>query len=67
MPFSHIGLTVSHVPSSSSFFLAALSPLGYHYVGHQGNQIALGIDDAEFLISPESSELELVVETIQGP
>ncbi|KAI9881214.1 MAG: hypothetical protein M1830_007192 [Pleopsidium flavum] len=39
MPVSHIGLTVSHLPTSCSFFLAALQPLGYKYIGQQGNQI----------------------------
>lgn len=55
MPVSHIGLTVSHLPTSCSFFLAALTPLGYHYLGQEGNQIAFGVKDADFFISQESS------------
>lgn len=54
MPVSHIGLTVSHLPTSCSFYLAALSPLGYRYLGHEGNQIAFGRDNADFYISQET-------------
>ena len=45
MPVSHVGLVVSHLPTSCSFFLSALQPLGYRYVGQQGNQILLGVGD----------------------
>ena len=54
MSVSHIGLTVSHLPTSCSFFLAALTPLGYRYIGQQGHQIGFGIDDAEFFIGQET-------------
>ncbi|MCJ1471373.1 hypothetical protein MMC13_000012 [Lambiella insularis] len=54
MPVSHIGLTVSNLPAFCSFFLAALSPLGYKYFGQQGNQIGFGIDQAEFFICQQS-------------
>ncbi|KAL9000894.1 MAG: hypothetical protein Q9169_000649 [Polycauliona sp. 2 TL-2023] len=54
MPVSHIGLTVSHLPTSTSFFLAALAPLGYRYCGHSGKQIGLGIDEAELFLSQET-------------
>lgn len=53
MPFSHIGLTVSHLPQSCSFFLSALQPLGYRYIATQGDQVGFGIDDADFFLSPE--------------
>ncbi|MCJ1462797.1 hypothetical protein MMC07_001400 [Pseudocyphellaria aurata] len=58
MPVSHIGLTVSHLPTSCSFFLAALTPLGYHYLGQEGYQIAFGVKDADFFISQESSSVK---------
>ncbi|KXT01337.1 hypothetical protein AC579_1601 [Pseudocercospora musae] len=51
MPVSHLGLTVSHIPSSTSFFQAALAPLGYRFIGHQGNSIGFGIDSADFFIT----------------
>ncbi|KAK7540594.1 uncharacterized protein J3D65DRAFT_615803 [Phyllosticta citribraziliensis] len=55
MPVSHIGLTVSHLPTSCSFFLAALQPLGYRFLGQQGNQIGLGINnEADFFICQET-------------
>ncbi|KAF2800778.1 hypothetical protein K505DRAFT_369956 [Melanomma pulvis-pyrius CBS 109.77] len=54
MPVSHIGLTVSHLPTSCSFFLSALQPLGYRFIGEQGNQIGLGITDADFFLCQET-------------
>jgi hypothetical protein len=51
MPVSHLGLTVSHIPAASSFYLSALQPLGYRYIGCQGDSIGLGIDDADFFIT----------------
>ncbi|MCJ1250067.1 hypothetical protein MMC30_007293 [Trapelia coarctata] len=54
MPVSHVGLTVSHLPTSCSFFLAALSPLGYRYQGQQDKQIGLGVDQADFFICQQS-------------
>ncbi|KAI4742598.1 hypothetical protein E4T50_06992 [Aureobasidium sp. EXF-12298] len=53
MPVSHVGLTVSHVPSACSFFLSALQPLGYKYVGNQADSVGFGTDDADFFLSPE--------------
>ena len=53
MPLSHVRLTVTHLPSSCSFFLSALQPLGYRYVGQQGDLIGLGVDDADFFLSQE--------------
>ncbi|OSS46315.1 hypothetical protein B5807_08614 [Epicoccum nigrum] len=54
MPVSHFGLTVSHLPASSSFFLSALQPLGYRYLGQQGHQVGFGIRDADFFLSQET-------------
>jgi len=54
MPVSHIGLTVSHLPTSCSFFLAALQPLGYRYIGKWGNQIGLGVVEADFFLTQET-------------
>ncbi len=54
MPVSHIGLTVSHLPTSTSFFLSALQPLGYRYIGQSGDQIGLGIHDADFFLCQET-------------
>ncbi|KAJ4350624.1 hypothetical protein N0V95_004583 [Ascochyta clinopodiicola] len=54
MPVSHIGLTVSHLPTSSSFFLSALQPLGYRYVGQQGHQVGFGIREADFFLCQET-------------
>ena len=51
MPVSHLGLTVSHIPSSTSFYLAALQPLGYHYMGQQGESIGLGINEADLFLT----------------
>lgn len=55
MPVSHIGLTVSHLPTSCSFFLAALTPLGYRYIGQFDGQIGFGVDEPEFFISQETT------------
>ncbi|KAI5247088.1 hypothetical protein E4T42_06074 [Aureobasidium subglaciale] len=57
MPVSHVGLTVSHIPSACSFFLSALQPLGYKYIGNQGDSIGFGTDDADFFLSPEAPGL----------
>jgi hypothetical protein len=51
MPVSHIGLTVSHIPSATSFYLAALQPLGYRFIGHQSDSIGFGIEPADFFLS----------------
>ncbi|KAL8668219.1 MAG: hypothetical protein Q9202_000197 [Teloschistes flavicans] len=58
MPVSHVGLTVSHLPTSCSFFLAALTPLGYRFAGQEGNQIGFGVDGAEFFISQETESVK---------
>ncbi|KAL8938523.1 MAG: hypothetical protein Q9216_003853 [Gyalolechia sp. 2 TL-2023] len=57
MPVAHIGLTVSHLPTSCSFFLAALTPLGYRYIGQIDGQIGFGVDDVEFFISQETANV----------
>lgn len=54
MPVSHIGLTVSHLPTSCSFFLAALQPLGYRFLGQWGNQIGLGVHEPDFFLTQET-------------
>ncbi|KAF2641421.1 hypothetical protein P280DRAFT_312998 [Massarina eburnea CBS 473.64] len=58
MTVSHIGVTVSHLPTSCSFYLAALQPLGYRFVGQQGSQIGLGINDADFFLCQETSSVK---------
>ena len=50
MPVSHLGLTVSRIPEATSFYLGALQPLGYRYIGTQGESIGLGIIDADFFL-----------------
>lgn len=56
MPTS-ITLTVSHLPTSTSFFLAALQPLGYAYRGRSGQTIGFGPENskapADFWITQE--------------
>lgn len=39
---SSIGLTVAHLPTSTSFFLSALQPLEYSYRGRTGQTIGFG-------------------------
>lgn len=51
MPVSHLGLTVSHIPTATSFYLAALQPLGYRFIGHQGDSFGFGVDSADFFIT----------------
>ncbi|KAL8674493.1 MAG: hypothetical protein Q9168_001085 [Polycauliona sp. 1 TL-2023] len=58
MPIAHIGLTVSHLPTSCSFFLAALAPLGYRYCGQSGSHIVFGADHAELFISQETASIK---------
>jgi hypothetical protein len=50
MPVSHIALTVSHLPSSTPFYLAALQPLNYRLIGQRGTSVGLGIDDADVFL-----------------
>lgn len=52
MPVAHIGLAVSNLPASTAFFLVALGPLGYHYIGARGDQIGFGVREADFFLSP---------------
>lgn len=58
MPVAHIGLTVTHLPTSTSFFLSALQPLGYRYIGESGHQIGLGIHNADFFLCQETPGYE---------
>ena len=64
MPVSHICLTVSHLPTSCSFYLAALSPLGYNYIGQQDNQVGFGIVQADFFISQAPAGYEYLIDTV---
>jgi hypothetical protein len=50
-----VGLTVSHLPTSTSFFASALQPLGYRYLGKSGDQIGFGIRDPDFFLCQETS------------
>ncbi|KAL8840217.1 MAG: hypothetical protein Q9170_001424 [Blastenia crenularia] len=58
MPVSHVGVTVSHLPTSCSFFLAALAPLGYRYFGQFDGQVGFGVDEAEFFIGQETGSVK---------
>jgi hypothetical protein len=59
MPVSHIALTVSHLPSACSFYLSALQPLDYHFVGQWGDSVGLGIHgEADLFLTQESAEYE---------
>lgn len=42
MPVSHIALTVTHLPTSVSFYLSALQPLNYVFLGQWGSSVGLG-------------------------
>ena len=53
MPLSQIDLIASHLPTSCSFFLSALSPLGYRCLGHRGKDIAFGVDNVEFYLQQQ--------------
>ncbi|KAK5126341.1 hypothetical protein LTR85_010577 [Meristemomyces frigidus] len=53
MPVSHLGLTVSHIPSATSFYLQALQPLGYRYIGQSGDSIGLGVQEADLFLTQE--------------
>lgn len=58
MPFSHLTLTTSHLPSSTSFFLSCLHPLGYKFIGRSDEYIGFGQnagDPADFWITEGSS------------
>lgn len=58
MPVSHIGLTVPHLPTSCSFFLAALTPLGYRYIGQFDGQIGFGVNEPDFFVSQETARYD---------
>ncbi|KAI9723704.1 MAG: hypothetical protein M1812_001004 [Candelaria pacifica] len=61
MPVSHIGLTVTHLPTSTSFYLSALAPLGYRFIAEHGTQIGFGpahSDEADFFISQEGNGIK---------
>ncbi|PGH10490.1 hypothetical protein AJ80_07534 [Polytolypa hystricis UAMH7299] len=56
MPLSHLTLTVSHLPTSTSFFLSCLQPLGYRFIGRHDNHVGFGSipgEPADFWISEE--------------
>ncbi|QIX00532.1 hypothetical protein AMS68_006049 [Peltaster fructicola] len=50
---SHLGLTVSYIPTSTDFYLSALRPLGYRYHGTRGDSIGLGVHEADFFLTQE--------------
>ncbi|KAL5000820.1 hypothetical protein BDV10DRAFT_28932 [Aspergillus recurvatus] len=47
MPLSHLTLTVSHLPTSTSFFLSCLQPLGYKFIGRHDDYIGFGQNSSE--------------------
>ncbi|KAL3466812.1 hypothetical protein BJX64DRAFT_218167 [Aspergillus heterothallicus] len=47
MPLSHLTLTVSHLPTSTSFFLSCLQPLGYKFIGRHDDYIGFGQNSDE--------------------
>ncbi|PGG99499.1 hypothetical protein AJ79_08501 [Helicocarpus griseus UAMH5409] len=47
MPLSHLTLTVSHLPTSTSFFLSCLQPLGYRFIGRHDNNVGFGSEPGE--------------------
>ena len=53
MPVTHVGLTVSHLPNSTAFYLAALQPLDYRYIGQWGPQIGFGHEEPDFFLTQE--------------
>ena len=55
MPLVNVSLPVSRLPQSTSFFLSALQPLGYQYLGQRGDQqqIGFGVDDPDFFLYQE--------------
>ncbi|WEW57580.1 hypothetical protein PRK78_003047 [Emydomyces testavorans] len=56
MPLSHLTLTVSNLPQSTSFFLSCLQPLGYRFIGRHENSIGFGAEPgkpADFWIAEE--------------
>ena len=59
MTVSHLGITVSHIPSASSFYLQALQPLGYHYIGQSGDSIGLGVHEADLFLTQEPNGYDI--------
>ncbi|EMD00059.1 hypothetical protein BAUCODRAFT_21722 [Baudoinia panamericana UAMH 10762] len=57
MPVSHLGLTVSHISSATSFYLTTLEPLGYRYIGHSRDSVGLGVDNADFFLTQQPSRV----------
>lgn len=57
---SHLGLTVSRIADATSFYLSALQPLGYRYVGQQGDAVGLGVNDADFFLCQTKNGYVLV-------
>ncbi|KAK2831961.1 hypothetical protein FQN49_006994 [Arthroderma sp. PD_2] len=56
MPVSHLTLTVSNLPASTSFFLSCLQPLGYCFMGRHENNVGFGTEPgkpADFWIAEE--------------
>ncbi|EGD94337.1 hypothetical protein TESG_01857, partial [Trichophyton tonsurans CBS 112818] len=56
MPVSHLTLTVSNLPTSASFFLSCLQPLGYCFMGRHENSVGFGTEPgkpADFWIAEE--------------
>ncbi|KAI7301578.1 hypothetical protein KC315_g16552 [Hortaea werneckii] len=53
MPVHHLGLTVSHIPSATSFYLQTLQPLGYHFIAQSGDSIGLGVNTADLFLTQE--------------
>ncbi|KAE8148529.1 glyoxalase family protein [Aspergillus avenaceus] len=47
MPVSHLTLTVSDLPASTSFFLSCLKPLGYQFIGRHDNYLGFGQNPGE--------------------
>lgn len=47
MPVSHLTLTVAHLPTSTSFFLSCLQPLGYQFIGRHDDFIGFGQKSGE--------------------
>lgn len=56
MPVSHVGLVVVDLPAATEFYLAALGPLGYRYIGTHDDMIGLGVDKADFFLRLPSAE-----------
>ncbi|KAI9882882.1 MAG: hypothetical protein M1823_005368 [Watsoniomyces obsoletus] len=60
MPLVDVSLPCSHLPRSTSFFLAALQPLGYRYHGQRDKEretenkgIGLGVEEPDFYLYQE--------------